>query len=774
MKAALAALFLVAVPLAHAGTPAAAALDKLEKARANLTKAVQAIEKDPPATADLDAALTAVNGLKDAIEAGAAFEANDLEFAKSVLGARKELRTQREYVEGRRANMDIHNARRTIDEALKAVGGHAKAIEGKDPSPTDFDEAHTAVSALRKTVDDARPLAKRDPKFATYLTEVDASLGKTGKAIDDKWVALSADKHRGLVEEARKQLTAAMTPLSKNATDEEFKEADRALSLLNRLVDEGKPIEPKNAQYKIDAEKARKELVTAKQKMDTLWTETGLARLKAEVEPARKDLATAGKAVRQRKPTEDQLAEAKTAIIVVKKLIEKFEAEAKRSTAIGQYMDTVKATLAEVEVELQRRALDAAKADVNATLKKVLGKAPTDEDFTTANSAVGVLEKTLETVNAKDPAMEPHIFDAKALIKDTRATLLARRTEVDVLRQKAKVEEARKKAAEMLKTISQPNIAKELIGETESSIKTISTVLDEGAALVKKDREYAAYDKEVRERIKELNEKLASRKVIISAVDARAVLGDMTTAAKTAIDAAKQVEATEADITAAAKAVETLGQTIEKNLPLEKQDQGYAVKAEKTKEAFYGFQEGLEIARASVELRKQTITPLAAGQTSADSGAVSKNLRLQKDEYEKAIVQFKTCQETGGALLRENPVLAGVVMFLDGKKTPPKDVIALCSKKLTETQAALAQVKPLIAFDEGPKKSFELGKGLLAQKKDAEALKHFSECISSGGILQNRNPELKERKFEVAGSETSLPELIQACIAQRKALLVKK
>ena len=82
----------------------------------------------------------------------------------------------------------------------------------------------------------------------------------------------------------------------------------------------------------------------------------------------------------------------------------------------------------------------------------------------------------------------------------------------------------------------------------------------------------------------------------------------------------------------------------------------------------------------------------------------------------------------------------------------------------------LKQVLPLIAFDEGPKKFFEAGKGFLGKSKTAEALKQFDECISSGAILQNRSPEIKERKFEVAGGSTSLPELIQACIAQKKAL----
>src|SRR4051794_8727166 len=80
----------------------AAAQDRLQKAAENLAKAVQRIEKDPPSTPDLDAAWAAVGVLKDAIDAGAAYEAADLEYAKAALAARKQLRTQRDFVEERR------------------------------------------------------------------------------------------------------------------------------------------------------------------------------------------------------------------------------------------------------------------------------------------------------------------------------------------------------------------------------------------------------------------------------------------------------------------------------------------------------------------------------------------------------------------------------------------------------------------------------------------------------------------------------------------------
>src|SRR5262249_50894608 len=76
-----------AAPDGPSGDAISAAQKSLETARANLAKAVQRIEVDPPSVGDLDAAHEAVEALKDAIDAGAQHEANDLAYAKTALAA---------------------------------------------------------------------------------------------------------------------------------------------------------------------------------------------------------------------------------------------------------------------------------------------------------------------------------------------------------------------------------------------------------------------------------------------------------------------------------------------------------------------------------------------------------------------------------------------------------------------------------------------------------------------------------------------------------------
>src|SRR5258706_5714690 len=107
---------LLLFPVATQAAPAVAtANQQLETARSNLTRAVERIKPDPPSNADLDAAHAAVEALKDAIDSGAELEQSDLEYAKAALAARKELRTHRDYVDQRRANVKIFDARRAID-----------------------------------------------------------------------------------------------------------------------------------------------------------------------------------------------------------------------------------------------------------------------------------------------------------------------------------------------------------------------------------------------------------------------------------------------------------------------------------------------------------------------------------------------------------------------------------------------------------------------------------------------------------------------------------
>lgn len=768
---ALAAVSLVVARNAQGAPGAAASVadaqKNLDAARTKLTKAVERIQVEPPATEDLDAAFTAVNELKDAIDFGAAKEPEDLDYAKAALAARKELRTQREYVDQRRAKVHIFKQRRVIDAAVATLNERAKAVAEKEPSQSDFENARAAVKALKAAVDESRQFAPQDATFASYLTQTDATLTRQQKAIDDRFVLLQADKHRALVEEARRDLSAAMGALGKTSTDEQFKTADTATAALEKRLEEGKPLEAEK-NYRAISDKARAEVAEAKKKKDLLWSETGLNRLKAEIEPAYKDLQAAARVVRGRKPNADQLAEARTVSIVVRKLVEKFAPEAARSEAFGQYVEQVKGTLVEVEVQLQLRGLEAAKTDVNKALRNIEKKNPTDDHFAELNSALLVLEKTLETVHAKDPLMAAPAAEAKQMLHDGKWSMNKRRIEVDVEQQTAKVEDARNKAAVLLGQLS--TLGPEKMAEVDAAIDAIAKALEGGVELAKKDRGYGAYDREVTKRVGEMKNKVAARRVVLSGVEGKTQLADALTQLKAAIETAKQPASTDADVDGASKKFDGILSFIESHATLATQDRAYAAYSERVQIELMRQQEALELARQARELRKKTGEALAAGEAAFSAAQASKELRTQKAQYEKAVALFKSCNTDGTSIVEMNPLLAKTVVLVDGLGSTPKAVAALCTQRMEATLPLIKPLTALISFDEGPKRAYEKAKAALAKNDKTEALAQFDECTATGLTVQHRNPELKDRSFEVAGTNITLVELTRQCTAQAKTL----
>lgn len=759
-----------AAPDAGTARSVAEASKRVESARAALAAAVQRIEKEPPSNADLDAALAAVEALKDALNAGTPFETEDLDYARTVLAARKQLRTQREYVEERRAKVHIHDFRRRIDGALAALDARMAKLAEKDPAPKSMDEARAAVEALEKLAEEGRPLTGQDPKFATYLTEVDAAIARHEKTLDERWLQQSAQKQRGLLSESRNALATALAELDKAWSDEKFGAADKAAVALQKQLDEGKPLEGRDKAYRSEAEKARAELAQARRRMEELVVQAGVSRVKAEMGPAHDELVVAAKALRARKPTPEQLAEAKTAAFVARKLVERYEPQAARSQAIGQYIAEVKNTLVEVEVALQVRSLDVARADVLQALRNLEKRAVTDEQFEEAKTALVVLEKTLETVHAKNPAISGAAAEARQLLRDGRATMERRRYEVDLQQQRAKVDEARKNAAALVTQLQKEQPSEAQLQAAENAVKQIGVVLEAGAQLARKDRDYAVYAKESKERMAELSDRINRRKAVLAAADARAQLTERLASTKEKVEAAKRVSATDADIETASKSVDEVMRMFEARAELEKQDAGYAAYAERARTEWLKLVEALELAKQARALRRMTGEALVAARKAADAAASSADLLKRKELYASALEQLKACQDDGARMVKENASLATADVLVDGVPTRPQEVMARCAQQAEALQEPQKRAEVQLRFQEGPKKAYDSAKQHLSKGRKNEALAQLNECIAEGRILENRYPDFKQQQFDVGGTRMSVLELIQVCVKERKPL----
>ncbi|MFT3706187.1 MAG: hypothetical protein QM817_00845 [Archangium sp.] len=750
-----------------------AAKKGLEAARSKLAEAMKKVEGDAPTTADLDAAHEVLNTLKDAIDSGAAQEPNDLDYAKAALAARKELREKRDVVDARRAKVHIFNHRRTIDAAFATVKEKAKAVEPKEPPSSAFEELRAAVAELKKTMEPARQFGPQDAPFASYLADLDGQVTKLTKSSDEKWAALEGDKHRAKVEEARQGLAAAMKDLSASSTDDQFGAADKANKLLAQRLDEGKVLEIKEP-YGSFAKKTREELNVAKKKSDELWSQTGLTRLKAEIEPTNKDLGGALKIVRSRSPTPDQLAEARTTAIVMHKLLEKFEPEAQRSQAFGAYVTEVKGRLAEVENTLQLKQLDIAVKEFRQALAKLDKKAPSDDDFSVANSSLLVLQKTLEPMNAKDPALVQPVADARAWEREGKATITKRRNELDVAARQAIVEEARKKASTIIGDFQKPESGEQQVKDAEAAVADIGKALDEGKGLIERDKTYAWYDQEVRKRMVEATGKITQRKLVLYAQATRTALGELLAGAKTKLETARAPASTDADLAAAQKAVEDVNAALEAKAELETQSGSYAAAAEKGRNELMKRLETLEYARGERDVRKRTVDAFNPALASEQTAAGSQNMRVQKTEYEKAAAGFKTCKEEGVKILEANPASGRLAVVAGNLPSTVKDVVTQCGQKFDQVNPLIKPLAALIQFEDGPRKAYEAAIAFVSKGKKTEALAQFDECTATAVTLGVRNPELKDRSFTVDNKPMTLDELKKACAAKSAELRGKK
>ncbi|MBL8910106.1 MAG: hypothetical protein JNM17_05305 [Archangium sp.] len=771
----LAVVLFSAPALAGPAATVADAKKGLDSARAKLAEVMKKVEGDAPTTADLDAAHDALNVFKDAIDAGASQEPNDLDYAKAALAARKELREKRDFVDGRRAKVHIFNHRRTIDAAMATLQEKSKATEAKQPAAGAYDEMRTAVAAAKKAADEGRPFASQDAVFANYLTTTDATISKLEKSADERWALQEGDKHKAKVEEARLAYVAAMAKLSASATDAEFGAADTTGKALATRLDEGKVLETKDkAGYGAYAAQTRAELAANKKKADELWSQTGLTRLKGEIAPTAKDLQGAAKIIRSRNPTADQLAEARTIAIVARKLLEKFEPEAQRSQAFGEYVNTVKGTLVEVENGLQLKGLDVAVKDFRAALLKVEKKTATDDDFSVANSSLLVLQKTLEPMNPKDPTLQQPVADARAWEREGKATITRRRNEIDVAARQAIVEAARGKATAIIGDFARAESGEEQVKEAEAAVADIGKALDDGKALIERDKTYAWYDQEVRKRMTEATGKITQRKLVLYAQATKSALSELLASAKTKIETARSPTGTDTDLAAAEKAVDAINAALEAKAELEVQAGSYAAAAEKARYELVKRFEALEVARRERDIRKRTVDSFNPALTSEQTASASSDMRVQKTEYEKAAAGFKSCKEEGAKILEANPASGRIAVVAGNLPSTVKDVVTQCGQKYDQTAPLVKPLVAMIAFEDGPKKAYEAAVALLGKGKKTEALAQFDECTATAVVLGGRYPELKERQFTVNGAQTGLADLQKTCAAKSRELLGKK
>lgn len=855
---------------AQAAASAAEARRKVQAAIDELAKAVKRIEKDPPSPEDLSAAERAVQALKQAVDEGVSHEAQDLEYAKTALAARKELRTSREFVERRVSQGHVHERRRLLDRSVADLDGSLEALRVAGIGQKEFDRAHRASATLEAELSKAQPLASQDEKFARHLTETRARLLRAKEEIEARQTQVAVQGQLSRLEAAKKKLDAALPPLAgKEVADAQFDAADRAATELEKALEAGRALEPKDKSYRTQATEMTESARRARKTIEERWGEAGLSRLRAELGPAHEDLTRASRALAGRSPSAEVVAEARTAAIVVQKLLEKSAHLAKRGRAVAQYLGEVEKTLLGVQVDLQRRQLEPARSAVAESLRGLSGRAaeekqfleadqtvhrareilregeglekrdggyagharevkrsldeasarivarraeverdrqratvekaraelsralmiierraPTQEQFEEANTAAIVLEKTLEaSAGIKDRDFQSYLGQMRSVLQASRRTLDARRLAVEGDQQRARVTAGLRTLERSLAALDGPGPKAPALAAAEDALNAAGMDIEAGVELEKRLSDYRNWVKPARRSVELSRLRLAKKRLQFTVADARVELEAAALAARSALEAANQPAAGAQALEQAQARVKDLGTLLERHAPLEEQDASHARLAVKVRGQHAELERGLELVGLAATFQKTVVPALDAGTLAAQNGADSKNLQLSRDEYEKAVEQLQACRSRGEEQLEAEPRLGAFIVVAERARVAAKEVISWCKSRQEAAAEELRKVSGLLAFHEGPAKAYAAANSHLAKAQGAsgeaksrhlaEALGQFEECISSGKILQYKNPELEGRAFELGARKVTLAQLVATCTDEAKKLRAK-
>jgi hypothetical protein len=314
-------------------------------------------------------------------------------------------------------------------------------------------------------------------------------------------------------------------------------------------------------------------------------------------------------------------------------------------------------------------------------------------------------------------------------------------------------------------------------------VAEVEKTLDESADLEKRLPKYASYALAVRKVIAGARQKIEQRKLAISVRERKLACEDALSNAKGRVDAVKRPGASAEDVKAASDALVAAREELGKGVAFERRDPSYEKYVDAGKRQVSKLQEALDEQKKLVLFRSGPIAALESGLSALDTvrGTAPDE---QKKLYTAALEQFRACQKDAGTMLADTPRLASQTFTFGKKKLKGSAVIASCSASAKATDAKLTAIEAIVAVYEGPAKSFEKAKTLLAEAESAadgdakkkvygDALAQLEECIGTGRMLEHKHPQLKKQRFDVDGRKVTLPIVIEACQKQAKSVRAK-
>ncbi|MCC7383892.1 MAG: hypothetical protein IT384_18765 [Deltaproteobacteria bacterium] len=415
-------------------------LGELDKA-VNEASARMGQAESTPEPEVIDAAAESLNALSQAIDANAPVAQRDKEHKKRLAMLRKAVAADRAKLGRLRVVAKGEGGKAKLEEAEEALVRAMKSLDGR-PGELELEAAGHAISELESALSDTKAIAAKDKKVKARAAAARKKIVAARAKLKSKQGDVAVSEHRATVEAQLAAAREAMSTLKKGADREALATAEKSVDDLVEAIAAGKALAKKNqkyGRYLAVAKKTSQQYQTSIKKMRTAAEESEgesesggegeesarpaeprenpAAKLDAALMAVRGQLKSLGK-----RPDEDALSSARTALDDLSGALDEAKPAAKKSKSLAKKIAAGRAQLgkgrkqvARLEAAAARAAAASASASASASegdpKKKVAEawaafskqlkalkkkKRPSSDDFDSVLSAATDVEQALE------------------------------------------------------------------------------------------------------------------------------------------------------------------------------------------------------------------------------------------------------------------------------------------------------------------------------------------------------------------------------------------
>lgn len=704
----------------------------------------------------------------------------------------------REEVRRRALAAAVEASTQAISAALDALEAATQPLRDTDPPDQEFAAARDRVAELDKKLDQGRDLEPQDAPYAKFAERSRKTLKDKRSYIESRHLAVRVMRSRRDIKATLALVRDAFSTIAKNdAPDQAIGEVESALSSLQRVLDEGESLGPKDRAYSKYANDVRRSLQQDKARLGRRRHEILVARQDERVKSAvsvhrdaMKRVMAKGAMVAEFDEADKTIDEVLTTLDAGEALQSKDQGYAKRAVATRRAMQLAKGQIAKRRIEVQ---IDEARARIGglldvlkAALAGILQDGTSDQAFSEAEAAVdGVRKGTADaaTLVSHDKRFAAFVEDARKRAEAGRTMIGQRRLEEKVLAQRTELDGLNRALNDAIARVKAREPADADFSVADEAAKALEQSLEKGEPLQVKSPPYSKYAILLRKTLQDAKRVVTARRLAEAIRVRRASIEKAKAELLKCVRAVESSKATEADTKAAREALNAFREQVQGGAGLESKDTSYRKHALALRNDAAKLQDRVDAAAKVVAFRVGPLASLENGRREMRAAAGAPEAKERRDAYARSVAAFKSCRKDAAMLLGDAPSLVRTKFPMGRTAVLGKAVPGQCALELKAAEKSLKDAEQSLAFYDGPGRAFldglerfdaaaELADFAAQKERYSASLGSFEACISEGELLGRRHPDIKKRKFELNRRKVTLSVVVGAC--RKQAAVIRK